>query len=221
MESARIAVAGIFKNVAVAAGDADFSDDGEDDVLRGDAAVQFALDFDARGFRAELREALRGEHVLNFAGADAESERAQGAVRGSVAVAADNGEARLRDAEFRADDVHDALIAAVHVKEAHAGFAAIFGRGRRIAPAASASTMGRKRSLSWGRNGPSRRRSGRAGELCGPRLSVPQTPAAKCLRESDGGQYKEGRLAGGSATTWASQIFSYIVCEGIDSLAPI
>ena len=32
----------------------------------------------------------------------------------------------LRDAEFRADDVHDALILAVHVKQANAGFAAVF-----------------------------------------------------------------------------------------------
>jgi len=32
----------------------------------------------------------------------------------------------LRDAEFRADDVHDALILAVHVEETDAGFAAVF-----------------------------------------------------------------------------------------------
>ncbi len=47
-------------------------------------------------------------------------------MRGSVAVSADDGLARLRDAELGADDVHDALMLAVHVKEADAGFAAIF-----------------------------------------------------------------------------------------------
>jgi len=47
---------------------------------------------------ARLHEALRGEHVLDFAGADAERERAERAVRGSVAVSADDGLPRLRDA---------------------------------------------------------------------------------------------------------------------------
>src|SRR2546425_3164648 len=64
--------------------------------------------------------------MFDFAGADAESQRAEGAVRGSVAVAAHKGLAGLRDTEFRADDVHDALILAVHVEEANAGFAAVF-----------------------------------------------------------------------------------------------
>ena len=62
-------------------------------------------------------EALRGQHVLDFAGADAEGQRAERAVRGSVAVAADDRLARLRDSQFRADDVHDALVAAVHVEK--------------------------------------------------------------------------------------------------------
>ena len=43
-----------------------------------------------------------------------------------MAVPADDGLSRLRDAELRTDDVHDALMLAVHVKEAHAGFTAIF-----------------------------------------------------------------------------------------------
>jgi len=67
--------------------------------------------------------------VLDFAGADAESQRAESAVRGSVAVAADDGLAGLSDAELRADDVHDALMLAVHVEEADAGFAAVLFEG--------------------------------------------------------------------------------------------
>ncbi len=73
-----------------------------------------------------MREALRGQHVLDFAGADAERERAERAVRGSVAIAADDSLPGLRDAQLRSDYVHDALLLAVHVKETHAGFAAIF-----------------------------------------------------------------------------------------------
>ena len=56
-----------------------------------------------------LDEALRGEHVLDLARADAERERAERAVRGGVRVAADDRHARLRDAQLRADHVHDAL----------------------------------------------------------------------------------------------------------------
>ena len=62
-------------------------------------------------FRFALHEALRGEHVLHFAGADAEGQRAERAVRGGVAVSANDGLAGLRDSEFGTDDVHDALIA--------------------------------------------------------------------------------------------------------------
>ncbi len=122
-------IASVFENVAVAAGDAHFSDDGEDDVFRREAAAEFSFHFDARGFRFELREALRGEHVFNFTGTDAEGERTHRAVRGGVAVSANDSEPRLRDAQFGSDDVHDALIAAVHVEQADASFAAIFGEG--------------------------------------------------------------------------------------------
>ncbi len=102
-----------------------FADDGEDDVLGRDAARALAGDVDFHRLGFELRQTLRREHVFDFAGADAEGERAHGAVRRGVAVAADNRAARLGDAEFRADDVHDALIAAAHVEQVDAKFLAI------------------------------------------------------------------------------------------------
>ena len=40
------------------------------------------------------KQALRGQDVLDFAGADAKGQRAKRAVRGGVAVAADDGHAR-------------------------------------------------------------------------------------------------------------------------------
>jgi hypothetical protein len=67
--------------------------------------------------------------VLDFARADAERQRAKRTVRRSMAVAANNRLAGLRDAKFRANDVHDALVFAVHVKEADAGFAAVLLKG--------------------------------------------------------------------------------------------
>ena len=55
------------------------------DVFGGDAFGALAVDDDVHGLGARLHEALGGEHVFDFAGADAESERAECAVGGGVA----------------------------------------------------------------------------------------------------------------------------------------
>jgi hypothetical protein len=47
--------------------------------------------------------------VLDLGRADAEGQRAEGAMRRGVAVAADDGHARQGEALLRPDDVHDAL----------------------------------------------------------------------------------------------------------------
>ena len=79
--------------------DADLADDGEDQVLGGDARARSApVDVDGEGLRPALQQALRGEHVADFGRADAEGEGAERAMRAGVAVAADDGLARLRDA---------------------------------------------------------------------------------------------------------------------------
>ena len=59
--------------------------------------------------RLALGERLRREHVLDLGRADAERERAERAVRRRVAVAADDRDPGLREAELGADDVHDPL----------------------------------------------------------------------------------------------------------------
>ena len=73
-------------------------------------ARQVAVDADLQRLRLVLQQGLRGQHVLDFAGADAEGQRAERAVRGRVAVAADDRHARLRQPKFRPDDVDDALV---------------------------------------------------------------------------------------------------------------
>ena len=102
-------LAGIFQRVTGAAGGADFADDGEDDVFRGDALRQLAVDHRAHVLRFLLDQRLRRQHVLDFRGADAVGERAEGAVRGGVAVAAHDGGAGQGEALLGADDVDDAL----------------------------------------------------------------------------------------------------------------
>ena len=61
-----------------------------------------------------LGERLGGEHVLDLARADAEGQRADGAVGRGVAVAADDGHPRLGEAQLGPDHVHDALVGVAH-----------------------------------------------------------------------------------------------------------
>ena len=75
--------------------------------------LQRAVHLHLVGFRLALQQALRRQHVLHFAGADAERERAERAVRRGVAVAADDRHAGLREALLGSDDVDDALLVAV------------------------------------------------------------------------------------------------------------
>ena len=79
-------------------------------------------------FGLRLRQRLRGQHVLHFAGADAERQRAERAVGRGVRVAADDGHAGLGDAELRPDHVHDALLARVHVVELDAEVGAVLAQ---------------------------------------------------------------------------------------------
>jgi hypothetical protein len=78
------------------------------------AGRQLAVHGHRHLLRAVLRQGLGGQHVLDLAGADAEGQRAERAMGRGVAVAADDGRARLGEAELRADDVHDALVAVAH-----------------------------------------------------------------------------------------------------------
>ena len=84
--------AGVLDGVAGAAVGADLVDDAEREILGGDALRQASpstlISIDLGTL---LLQGLRGQHVLDFAGADAEGEGSKGAVRAGVAVAADDG----------------------------------------------------------------------------------------------------------------------------------
>ena len=109
-----MARAAVLDDVADAAAGADAADDGEDDVLGGDAGGQVAVDGDGHPPRAQLRERLGGQDVLHLARADAEGQRPEGAVGGGVGVAAHDRHAGLGEALLGADDVHDALAGVAH-----------------------------------------------------------------------------------------------------------
>ena len=73
---------------------------------------------------------MRRQDVLHLAGADAERQRAERAVRRGVAVPADDGHPRLGQPLLRADDVDDALPAAGDIEEWDAELGAV-GRQHR------------------------------------------------------------------------------------------
>ena len=102
-------LARVLDRVADHAAGAEPADRRQDQVLGGDAAAELARVGDPHRLRALLHQALRGEHVLDLGGADPEGERAEGAVGGGVAVAADDRHPRLGQPELGADHVHDPL----------------------------------------------------------------------------------------------------------------
>ena len=103
----------------------DLADNGEDDVLGRHAGRQSAPQVHGKCPGLALQQALGCEDVGDLGGSDAECQRAERPVRAGVGVPADNGLAGLGGAEFRADDVDDAALVAVHAAQLEAEFLAV------------------------------------------------------------------------------------------------
>ena len=211
MQSARIASPVYSMHVAGAAVGGDLADQIQDHVLGRDAGGQSAVDAQLERLGLRLQQRLRGQHVLDFAGADAEGQRPERAVRGGVAVAADDRHAGLREAQLGADDVDDALLRVVQVVQANAELPAVVAAACRSAASRSdrqSAACGRS-SARCGRAWP---RSAPAGGLCGRPAAGPRTPGGWSLRGPGA-----DRCTGSSACParhgrrGASQIFSNIV----------
>jgi hypothetical protein len=110
--------------MAGTAGSADHTGDVKDDVLRADAGPDITVDAHFHRLCGLEQQCLRRQHMLDLARSDAEGERADAAVTGGVAVAADDRRAGQGEALFGADDMDDALFGRHRVDVADA----IFGR---------------------------------------------------------------------------------------------
>ena len=80
-----------------------------------------------------MPESLGRQHVLDLAGADAEGECAEGPMGAGVAVAADDGRSRERQAQLRTDHVNDALAAALDVVKRDSELTAVGSQGLDLA----------------------------------------------------------------------------------------
>ena len=103
-----------------AAANAHAIDDGEDDVLGGAARWELAVDLHGHLLERSLGKRLRGEDVLDFRGADAESDGSEGTVGGGMTVAADDGHTGLGHSLLRPNDVNNALAHVIRVVEGDA-----------------------------------------------------------------------------------------------------
>ena len=117
--------AGVFDAVAGAAVGRDLADQVQDQILGRHARGQPAVDAQLHSLGLGLQQRLRGQHVFDFAGADAKRQGPERAVRGGVAVAANDRHAGLGAAQLRSDDVYDAWLRVVEIVQADAELAAI------------------------------------------------------------------------------------------------
>ncbi len=116
MDSEAIALAREFDSVAGTARGADIADNRQHNVLGCHTGTQGALHPHLHVFRFLLDQALGGEHVLDFGGADAERQRTERAVRRGMRVTADYRHTGQGGALFGADDMHDTLAYIIHVE---------------------------------------------------------------------------------------------------------
>ena len=115
----------IFDHMASAAGCADLADDREHDILGADPLAEHAIDGDPHILGLVLDQGLGGKNMLE--GADAMRERAKGAMRRGMAIAADDRRARQRKTLFGADHMNDALAKVVLIEIFDAELPGILG----------------------------------------------------------------------------------------------
>ncbi len=125
----------IFDDMAGAARRADLADDGQDDVLGRDTRRKLPVDLHQHVLGLGLDQRLRGQNMLDLAGADAVRECSESAMCGRMAVAADDRRSGKREALFRPDDVNDTLAGVEFVEIFDAERAGVFGQRLDLHPA--------------------------------------------------------------------------------------
>ena len=186
-------LAGVLDDVAGAAGGADLADDGEDDVLAPSRAAAAVPSTVTRMFLAFFWISVCVASTCSTSRrADAVRQRAEGAVRRGVAVAADDGGAGQREALLGADHVDDAL---AHVELVEILDAEVLGVLRqRLDLDAALLVVDARGCGRWSaRCGRRRRASSPARAPCGRPCAGLRTPAGSSPRARDGGRCRARR----------------------------
>ena len=89
---------------------ANLGNDSKDDVLGGYARAKGAFNIDSHGLERLEWQSLRGQNVLDLAGADSHGERTKSAVGRGVGVATDHSHTGLGQAQLRPYNVDDSLV---------------------------------------------------------------------------------------------------------------
>ena len=110
-------IAGVFDRVSGGSVSTDLADDSEREIFRRHSLRKRSARFDLHRPRLVLRQALRGQHVLDFTRPDAKCERAESTVSARVTITANDRHAWLRQAKLWSNDVNDALFGRVDVEE--------------------------------------------------------------------------------------------------------
>ena len=152
--------------------------------------------------------------MLDLAGADAVGQGPEGAVGGGVAVAADDGHARLGAALLGPDHVDDAVARIAHGEEFDAGVGDVARQGLQLQPRLVVGDGVDALGLALGRHIVVGDRQGQVGPAHRPMAGA---QAGEGLRAWSPHGSGAGRCRGWSRrsaswpTTWASQILSYRV----------
>ena len=88
---------------------ADFGNHGQNDVLGRDARAKFALDRDRHGLKGRQGQRLRGQDVLDFAGADTKRHCTKSTMGRRVGVSTHDSDSRHRQSKLWPYHVHNAL----------------------------------------------------------------------------------------------------------------
>ncbi len=81
----------------------------QNDVFGSNPAREFAINIDQHGLGSILLQGLSGQDMLDFRGADTESQSPKSPVGGGVRITANNTHSRQGQALFRANDMHNTL----------------------------------------------------------------------------------------------------------------
>ena len=147
--------AAILERKAVTRVGTKLSNQGKNDVLGRDTARHHSTTIDAQHLRTPLHQGLCCQHMRDLARTDTPGERTQCTDRAGMTIAADHGQARQRNRQFRRDHMDNALARITEIKQRDVMLSGVLAQGANIGRARCARYARRKRiviATSRGRN---------------------------------------------------------------------